>query len=165
MIQVYAPTSNAEEAEVEWFYEDLRDLLELTPKKDVLFIIGDWNAKVGDFLSFNIFSTKFWIPAMIPFIPKLTFYVLCVSLYILRKSCFMDEISYLTEVWTLYFSFHFCKLLCFFCFLRVHFVFVYFCPYLYSRSATCSLTLWERIAKTHTAGGGGDVNVLVKCWY
>ena len=46
-IQVYAPTSNAEEAEVEWFYEDLQDLVELTPKKDVLFIIGDWNAKVG----------------------------------------------------------------------------------------------------------------------
>ena len=43
----YAPTSNAEEAEVEWFYEDLQDLLELTPKKDVLFIIRDWNAKVG----------------------------------------------------------------------------------------------------------------------
>ena len=47
VIQVYAPTSNAEEAEVEWFYEDLQDLLELTPKKDVLFMIGDWNAKVG----------------------------------------------------------------------------------------------------------------------
>ena len=47
VIQVYAPTSNPEEAEVEWFYEDLQDLLELTPKKDVLFIIGDWNAKVG----------------------------------------------------------------------------------------------------------------------
>ena len=47
VIQVYAPTSNAEEAEVEWFCEDLQDLLELTPKKDVLFIIGDWNAKVG----------------------------------------------------------------------------------------------------------------------
>ena len=47
VIQVYAPTSNAEEAEVEWFYEDLQDLLELTPKKDFLFIIGDWNAKVG----------------------------------------------------------------------------------------------------------------------
>ena len=46
-IQVYAPTSNAEEAEVKWFYEDLQDLLELTPKKDVLFITGDWNAKVG----------------------------------------------------------------------------------------------------------------------
>ena len=46
-IQVYAPTSNAEEAKVERFYEDLQDLLELTPKKDVLFIIGDWNAKVG----------------------------------------------------------------------------------------------------------------------
>ena len=47
VMQVYAPISNAEEAEVEWFYEDLQDLLELTPKKDVLFIIGDWNAKVG----------------------------------------------------------------------------------------------------------------------
>ena len=47
VIQVYAPTSNAEEAEVEWYYEDLQDLLELTPKKDVLFIIGYWNAKVG----------------------------------------------------------------------------------------------------------------------
>ena len=46
-IQVYALTSNAEEAEVEHFYEDQQDLLELTPKKDVLFIIGDWNAKVG----------------------------------------------------------------------------------------------------------------------
>ena len=45
--QTYAPTSNAEEAEVEQFYEDLQDLVELTPKKDVLFIIGDWNAKVG----------------------------------------------------------------------------------------------------------------------
>ena len=47
VIQVYAPTINAEEADVEWFYEDLQDLLELTPEKDVLFIIGDWNAKVG----------------------------------------------------------------------------------------------------------------------
>ena len=47
VIQVYAPTSNAEEAEVEQFYEDLQDLLELTPKKDVLFIIRDWNAKLG----------------------------------------------------------------------------------------------------------------------
>ena len=47
VIQVYAPISNAEEAEVERFYEDLQDLLELTSKKDVLFIIGDWNAKVG----------------------------------------------------------------------------------------------------------------------
>ena len=46
-IQAYAPTSNTEEAEVKQFYEDLQDLLELTPKKDVLFIIGDWNAKVG----------------------------------------------------------------------------------------------------------------------
>ena len=49
VIQVYAPTSNTEEAEVEWFYEDLQDLLGVSqkPKKDVLFIIGDWNAKVG----------------------------------------------------------------------------------------------------------------------
>ena len=47
VIQVYAPTSNTEEAEVEQFYEELQDLLELTPKKDVLFILGDWNAKVG----------------------------------------------------------------------------------------------------------------------
>ena len=47
VIQVYAPTSNAEEAEVEWFYEYLQDVLELAPQKDVLFIIGDWNAKVG----------------------------------------------------------------------------------------------------------------------
>ena len=47
VIQVYAPTSNAEETEVEWFYEDLQDLSDLTAKKDVLFIIGDWNAKVG----------------------------------------------------------------------------------------------------------------------
>ena len=47
VIQAYAPTSNAEETEVERFYEDLQDLLELTPKKDVLFIIGEWNAKVG----------------------------------------------------------------------------------------------------------------------
>ena len=50
VILVYAPTSYAEEAEVEWFYEDLQDLLELAPKKDVLFIIGDWNAKVGSHL-------------------------------------------------------------------------------------------------------------------
>ena len=47
VIQVYAPTSNAEDAEVERFYEDLQDLLELTPQKDILFIIGDWNVKVG----------------------------------------------------------------------------------------------------------------------
>ena len=47
VIQVYVPTSNVEEAEVEWLYDDLQDLLELTPEKDVLFIIGDWNAKVG----------------------------------------------------------------------------------------------------------------------
>ena len=47
VIQVYAPTSNAEEAEVEWFYEHLQDLLELTPPKDLLFIIWDWDAKVG----------------------------------------------------------------------------------------------------------------------
>ena len=48
VIQVYAPSTNAKEAEVEQFYDDLQDLLELTPKKDVLFIIGDWNAKVGN---------------------------------------------------------------------------------------------------------------------
>ena len=48
VIQVYAPTSNAEEAEVERFYEDLQDLLELTPKNEGLFMIGDWNAKVGN---------------------------------------------------------------------------------------------------------------------
>ena len=48
VIQVYAPTSNTEEAEVEWFYEDLQDLLELIPETDVLFIIGDWIAKVGN---------------------------------------------------------------------------------------------------------------------
>ena len=47
VIQVYAPTNNAEEVEVDWFYEDLQDLLELTHEKDVLFLIGDWNAKVG----------------------------------------------------------------------------------------------------------------------
>ena len=47
VIQVYAPTSNAEEAEFEWFYEDPQDFLELTPQKDVLFTIGDWNVKVG----------------------------------------------------------------------------------------------------------------------
>ena len=45
VIQIYVPTTNAEEAEVEWFYDDLQELLELTPKKDVLFIIGEWNAK------------------------------------------------------------------------------------------------------------------------
>ena len=53
VIQVYAPTSNAEEAEVEWFYEDLQDVLELTPQKDVLFTIGDWNTKIR--------SQKTWI--------------------------------------------------------------------------------------------------------
>ena len=47
VIEVYTPNNNAEEAEVEWFYEDLKIFLELTPKQDVLFIIGDWNAKVG----------------------------------------------------------------------------------------------------------------------
>ena len=46
-LSAYAPTSNTEEAQVEWFYDDLQDLLELTPQKDVLFIIGDWNAKEG----------------------------------------------------------------------------------------------------------------------
>ena len=48
VIQAYAPSNNTEEAKVEWFYEDLQDLLELTPKKDVFVIIGDWNAKVGN---------------------------------------------------------------------------------------------------------------------
>ena len=48
VIQVYAPTTNAEEAEVEWLYDDLQDILELTPKKDIIFITGDWNAKVGN---------------------------------------------------------------------------------------------------------------------
>ena len=47
VIQAYVPTSNVEEAEAEWFYEDVQELLELTPKKDVLFIIGNWNARVG----------------------------------------------------------------------------------------------------------------------
>ena len=47
VIEVYAPTSNAEETELEWFYENLQDLLQLTPKKGVLFIIGDWDAKLG----------------------------------------------------------------------------------------------------------------------
>ena len=47
VIQVYTPTTNAEDADVKWFYEDLKELLELTPKKDVLFIVGDWNAEVG----------------------------------------------------------------------------------------------------------------------
>ena len=47
VIQIYTPTTNAEEAEFEWLYDELQDLLELTPKKDVLFIIGDWNAEVG----------------------------------------------------------------------------------------------------------------------
>ena len=56
VIEVYAPTSNAEEAKVEWFYEDLQELLELTPPKDVLFIIGDWNAKVGS--SRNTWSNR-----------------------------------------------------------------------------------------------------------
>ena len=55
VIQVYAPTSKTEEAEVEWFYEDLQDLLGLTPKKDVLFIIRDWNAKIGVVYSFSLY--------------------------------------------------------------------------------------------------------------
>ena len=57
VIQVYPPTNNAEEAEVEWFYEDLQDLLELTPKKDVLFIIRDWNAKVGSQETVGVIGT------------------------------------------------------------------------------------------------------------
>ena len=63
VIQVYAPTSNAEQAELEWFYEDLQDLLELTPKKDVLFIIGGWNAKVGSQETHGVtgkFGTGIW---------------------------------------------------------------------------------------------------------
>ena len=59
VIQVYATTSNAEEAEVERFYEDLQDLLELTPQKDVLFIIGDWNAKVGSQETPEFISVQF----------------------------------------------------------------------------------------------------------
>ena len=59
VIQVYAPISNAEEAEVEWFYEDLQDLLELTPKKDVLFITGDWNEKVGSQETPTVVTGKF----------------------------------------------------------------------------------------------------------
>ena len=60
VIQAYAPTSNAEEAEVEWFYENLQDLLALTPKKDVLFIIGDWNAKVGsqETVNYHLLDTE-----------------------------------------------------------------------------------------------------------
>ena len=63
VIQVYAPTSNAEEAEVEWFHEDLQDILELTPKKDVLFIIGDWkkSGKLGEIWSnrqISLWSTE-----------------------------------------------------------------------------------------------------------
>ena len=54
------PTSNPEEAEVEWFYEDLQDLLELTPKKDVLFIIGDWNAKVGSQETLGVSNRQIW---------------------------------------------------------------------------------------------------------
>ena len=59
VIQVYASVSNAKEAEVEWFYEELQDLLELTPKKDVLFIIGDWNAKVGSHDEISGVKSKF----------------------------------------------------------------------------------------------------------
>ena len=59
VIQAYAPTSNTEEAEVERFYDDLQDLLELTPKKDVLFIIGDWNAKVGSQETPGVVTGKF----------------------------------------------------------------------------------------------------------
>ena len=58
-IQAYALTCNAEEAEVEWFYEDLQDLLELTPEKDILFIIGDWNAKVGSQETPTVVTGKF----------------------------------------------------------------------------------------------------------
>ena len=58
IIQVYAPTSNAEVAEVERFYEDIQDLLEITPKKDVLFIIGAWNAKVVNAKVVDLLSTE-----------------------------------------------------------------------------------------------------------
>ena len=60
VIQVYAPTSNDEEAEVEWFYEDIQDLLELTPQKDVIFIIGDWNAKVGRQKTPGVTDRQIW---------------------------------------------------------------------------------------------------------
>ena len=60
VIQVYAPTSNTEEAEVERFYGDLQDLLELTPKKDILFIIGDWNAKVGSQETPGVRQRQIW---------------------------------------------------------------------------------------------------------
>ena len=62
VIQVYVPTSNAEAAEVEWFYEDLQDLLELTPKKDVLFILGDWNINVGSQETYGV-TGKFGLGA------------------------------------------------------------------------------------------------------
>ena len=62
LIQVYPPISNAEETEVEWFYEDLQDLLELTPKKDVLFITGGWNAKVGSQETYGV-TGKFGLGA------------------------------------------------------------------------------------------------------
>ena len=60
VIQAYAPTSNAEEAEVERFYEELQDLLELTPKKDVLFITGDWNAKVESQKTHGVTNRQIW---------------------------------------------------------------------------------------------------------
>ena len=61
VIQVYAPNTKAEEAEVEWFYDDLQDLLELTPKKDVLFTIGDWNAKVGSQEIPGVIPKEVWL--------------------------------------------------------------------------------------------------------
>ena len=60
VIQVYAPTSNTEEAEDEQFYKDLQDLIELTPKKDVLFILGDWNAKVGSQETPEVSNRQIW---------------------------------------------------------------------------------------------------------
>ena len=60
VIQVYAPSSNTEEAEVEQFYENLQDLLELTPQKDVLFIIGNWNAKVGSQETLGVTGRQIW---------------------------------------------------------------------------------------------------------
>ena len=87
VIQVYAPTSNAEEAEVELFYEDLQDLLELTPKKDVLFIIGDWNAKVGSQETPGVtgkFGLRMWNEAgqrLIEFCPKKNALVIANTLF------------------------------------------------------------------------------------
>ena len=89
VIQVYAPTSNTEEAEVEQYYEDLQDLLELTPKKDALFIIGDWNAKVGSQETPGVtgkFGLGIWNEAgkrLIEFCPENTLVIArdCISMF------------------------------------------------------------------------------------